>query len=108
MCSLPLREPIYATGATPICACTHGCVPPQAGLYNKWMEDMLSLARQEGRLKQRQLLQQEGTAPPAAPGDGGSQALTLKHLQGPMFLIAGGWLLSFLVFASEGVARLSW
>ncbi|XP_037781894.1 uncharacterized protein LOC119578371 [Penaeus monodon] len=82
----------------------------EAGLYEKWSEDMLERARVEARRRQKRKLQElrldeedvevEESARKTKP-------LTVVHLQGPLILLLLGLLLGGTVFALEAfVARL--
>ncbi|XP_047473672.1 ionotropic receptor 21a-like isoform X2 [Penaeus chinensis] len=77
----------------------------EAGLYEKWSEDMLIQARRESRerLKEQAMERQQN-------GEGGDaedepnakiKALTIVHMQGPLMLLAFGLLLASLGFAAE-------
>ncbi|XP_047482777.1 glutamate receptor ionotropic, delta-1-like [Penaeus chinensis] len=80
-----------------------------AGLIEKWTEDVLKGAHKKNTAKQRQ-----GTATDEMESDDdredsssrGIMALTLTHLQGPIFLLLLGLLVSSLVFCVEVLA--SW
>ncbi|ROT67556.1 Variant Ionotropic Glutamate Receptor [Penaeus vannamei] len=89
-----------------------------AGLIEKWTEDILKEARQESTAKQRRNANRkkevQGTASDETDSDDDSEdsssqgimALTLTHLQGPIFLLLLGLLVSSLVFCVEILA--SW
>ncbi|XP_076045749.1 ionotropic receptor 93a-like [Oratosquilla oratoria] len=74
----------------------------EAGLYEKWSKDMLAEARRQGRrLASRN---REGTQGSSKTG---GVALTLTHMQGPLFLLLLGWALVFIVFFIElGISRI--
>ncbi|KAK7083239.1 hypothetical protein SK128_001425 [Halocaridina rubra] len=79
----------------------------EGGLYEKWTDDMMDLARQYS-VKRKKLFQEtrskendveEGTA---SEGQG-IQALTLTHLQGPLILLVLGTALAAVTFLIEFV-----
>ncbi|XP_069982931.1 ionotropic receptor 21a-like [Penaeus vannamei] len=80
----------------------------EAGLYEKWSEDMLIQARKESRerlKKQAKDLQQDGEGGDAEEESNAKiKALTIVHMQGPLMLLVFGLLLAFLGFAAELVA----
>ncbi|XP_069157677.1 ionotropic receptor 21a-like [Procambarus clarkii] len=80
----------------------------EAGLYNKWMGDILTQTRHEAQRKLRQEVQSGATQEATPEGSGGSnQPLTLVHLQGPIFLLLVGLLIACLAFVVEaGLSRL--
>ncbi|XP_063584656.1 glutamate receptor-like [Penaeus indicus] len=84
----------------------------EAGLYEKWSEDMLERARVEARRRQKRKLQElrldeedvEGEVEESARK---TKPLTVVHLQGPLIILLLGLLLGGTVFALEVfVARL--
>ncbi|XP_042876367.1 glutamate receptor ionotropic, delta-1-like [Penaeus japonicus] len=89
-----------------------------AGLIEKWTEDVLKEARQENTAKQRRNVNLKSEVKGTASDDSNSEdlgedsnsrgimALTLTHLQGPIFLLLLGLLVSSLVFCVEVLA--SW
>ncbi|XP_042873752.1 ionotropic receptor 93a-like [Penaeus japonicus] len=86
----------------------------EAGLYEKWSEDLMEEARKEGRERQKRILQenrkQEGEADiEKAPEPSGNspKALTIVHLQGPLMLAALGLGVASVTFLGE-VAAARW
>ncbi|ROT79300.1 Variant Ionotropic Glutamate Receptor [Penaeus vannamei] len=78
----------------------------EAGLYEKWSEDMLNQARREGRQRERNLkkLQETGKDNVETEGsDDSIKALTIVHMQGPLMLLLLGLILALMVFVVEGV-----
>ncbi|XP_069982151.1 uncharacterized protein [Penaeus vannamei] len=76
----------------------------EAGLYEKWENDMLEMARRESRERQRRQQKEQPQDEEEADGsDGGIQALTLVHMQGPLMLLLLGLLLGALAFLLEMV-----
>ncbi|XP_047483147.1 uncharacterized protein LOC125035052 [Penaeus chinensis] len=84
----------------------------QAGLYEKWSEDMLERARVEARRRQKRKLQElrldeEDVGVEVEESARKTKPLTVVHLQGPLILLLLGLLLGGTVFALEVlVARL--
>lgn len=87
-------------------------------MIEKWTEDVLKEARQENTAKQRRNVNLKSEVKGTASDDSnaedlgedsnsrGIMALTLTHLQGPIFLLLLGLLVSSLVFCVEVLA--SW
>ncbi|XP_037782482.1 ionotropic receptor 93a-like [Penaeus monodon] len=77
----------------------------EAGLYGKWESDMLEMARRESRQRQRRQQRErpQDEEEEAEGSDGGIQALTLVHMQGPLMLLLLGLLLGALAFLLEVV-----
>ncbi|XP_071526986.1 uncharacterized protein [Panulirus ornatus] len=79
----------------------------EAGLYEKWTEDMLELARKDSRARQRKQLEQqhvegkqeEGTA--SSSSSSSIHALTLTQMQGPLILLLLGLLTAGITFSIE-------
>ncbi|XP_037800843.1 uncharacterized protein LOC119595769 [Penaeus monodon] len=69
----------------------------EGGLYEKWSADMVSRAREESRQKQ----QLKTDAVESEEADGGTRALTLTHMQGPLLLTLLGLALAGVTFALE-------
>ncbi|XP_069951456.1 ionotropic receptor 21a-like [Cherax quadricarinatus] len=73
-----------------------------AGLYQKWINDMILRAKEDSRRRQREEQETGPTdAAQSAPVTRGNQALTLVHMQGPLMMIALGLSSSMLVFITE-------
>nr|XP_053641793.1 uncharacterized protein LOC128695317 [Cherax quadricarinatus] len=73
-----------------------------AGLYQKWINDMILRAKDDSRRRQREEQETCHTdAAQSAPETRGNQALTLLHMQGPLMMIALGLFSSMLVFITE-------
>ncbi|ROT75896.1 Variant Ionotropic Glutamate Receptor [Penaeus vannamei] len=78
----------------------------EAGLYEKWSEDMLRQAREEGRQKEKERMEKqkldgEQVEDEEANKSDKAKALNIVHMQGPLMLLLLGLLLGLLVFASE-------
>ncbi|KAK7076227.1 hypothetical protein SK128_028322 [Halocaridina rubra] len=82
----------------------------EAGLYNKWMKDMLDQARNEGRQKRRalqeKLKEEEDSGGIQMNDDSNSgrnvaRPLTIIHLQGPLLLIIIGLGSAGVIFLFE-------
>ncbi|XP_042233811.1 glutamate receptor 2-like [Homarus americanus] len=79
----------------------------ESGLYEKWMEDMLSKARQDSRGRKREYQKKQGQEVVAVQeGDKRNQALTLVHMQGPFILLLLGLSLSCSIILTEFVITL--
>ncbi|XP_071527501.1 ionotropic receptor 93a-like [Panulirus ornatus] len=80
----------------------------EAGLYEKWSDDMLTQTRRESQRRQREYLaqqqqqQQQGTGGGTQSGNS-MTALTLTHMQGPLMLLLLGLALAGLTFLAEMV-----
>ena len=76
----------------------------KAGLYEKWSRDLMSAARQESR---RKILEEmkRSVAADLASKDSGLEALSLNHLQGPLYIFILGCIAGFLVFIGELVVH---
>ncbi|XP_037782039.1 uncharacterized protein LOC119578542 [Penaeus monodon] len=73
----------------------------EAGLYEKWSEDMLIQARKESRERlKEQTKDGEGGDAEEEP-NAKIKALTIVHMQGPLMLLVLGLVLAFLGFAAE-------
>nr|XP_045612753.1 glutamate receptor-like [Procambarus clarkii] len=70
----------------------------EAGLYEKWVKDVLEKAKQESRGR---LMELQETASLSAKNTDSNQALTLRHMQGPFLLLVLGLATSFIVLVSE-------
>ncbi|XP_069191343.1 ionotropic receptor 21a isoform X1 [Procambarus clarkii] len=74
----------------------------EAGLYDKWSDDMLAQARQESRRREHLVQQQKQKAAGQEPRSGSSlRALTTTHLQGAFMLLLLGLALAGLCFVLE-------
>ncbi|XP_069169716.1 ionotropic receptor 93a-like [Procambarus clarkii] len=74
----------------------------EAGLYEKWVKDVLEKAKQESR--RRVLESQESAEERASLSEtdtNSNQALTLRHMQGPFLLLVLGLVFSLIVLVSE-------
>ncbi|ROT79299.1 Variant Ionotropic Glutamate Receptor [Penaeus vannamei] len=82
----------------------------EAGLYEKWSEDMLRRARAEARRRQKRKLQElrlDEEDVEAEESTRKTKPLTVVHLQGPLILLLLGLLLGGAVFVLEAfVSRL--
>ncbi|XP_071533875.1 uncharacterized protein [Panulirus ornatus] len=78
-----------------------------AGLIGKWTKDILKTSRKESLAKQRMRMDQGGfrSAEVVQTGGGGGggviTALTIIHMQGPLFLLVIGQLLSTAAMVLE-------
>ncbi|XP_071533862.1 ionotropic receptor 21a-like [Panulirus ornatus] len=78
----------------------------EAGLYEKWIGDMLYQARQEGRRRQLEYQQQQYREAVGDADYGGKlKALSLRHIQGPFILLFLGLCLSCITSATESVVQ---
>ncbi|XP_069156905.1 ionotropic receptor 21a isoform X2 [Procambarus clarkii] len=78
----------------------------EAGLYEKWSKDIMLWARKKNSVEQQE---NKGQSEAAVPSNTFSQALTLSHLQGPLFLLLLGLGLAVLAFVVEfSIACCSW
>lgn len=83
----------------------------QAGLYNKWMDDLLDDVRRYGRKKRLEEVVEMGVVDDTAisnedEGAGGwTKPLTLVHLQGPLFLLLLGLGKSLYIFCVEYISQ---
>lgn len=71
----------------------------QAGLYDRWKDNIMDESRRKSRIRQRKRQQEED-------GDGQesnkkNKALTIVHMQGPLVLHLLGLLLAGLSFIAE-------
>ncbi|KAK7080315.1 hypothetical protein SK128_025429 [Halocaridina rubra] len=76
----------------------------EAGLYENWSSDITERSRRESMRRKQEVLKQTGKSSQTtlSEGEKASQiALTLKHMQGPLFLLIGGWILASLSFIVE-------
>ncbi|ROT79296.1 Variant Ionotropic Glutamate Receptor [Penaeus vannamei] len=81
----------------------------EAGLYEKWSEDMLSDARRDARRKQLEQLEQlnrrsETAAEETEATEGNAKALSVTHMQGPLLLLLLGLMAAGLAFLAEVLA----
>ncbi|XP_037782034.1 glutamate receptor ionotropic, delta-1-like [Penaeus monodon] len=78
----------------------------QAGLYEKWSEDMLSDVRRDARRRQLERLKwrNETTAEQTTGAEGNAEALTFTHMQGPFLLLLLGLMAAGLAFLAEVLA----
>ncbi|XP_070000377.1 ionotropic receptor 21a isoform X1 [Penaeus vannamei] len=70
----------------------------ESGLYNKWIEDLIEIARRESSKKQEQQKKKEQGREHL---DSGPRPLTVKHMQGPLMLLGFGLGAALLVFLAE-------
>ncbi|XP_037782033.1 glutamate receptor ionotropic, delta-1-like [Penaeus monodon] len=75
----------------------------EAGLYEKWSEDMLSDVRRDARRRQLERLKwrNETTAEQTTGAEGNAEALTFTHMQGPFLLLLLGLMAAGLAFLAE-------
>ncbi|XP_069951455.1 ionotropic receptor 93a-like [Cherax quadricarinatus] len=79
----------------------------EAGLYEKWINDMILIAKDDSRRRQRKELETRlVVAAQSAPDTSGNQALTLLHMQGPLMIVAMGLSSSMIVFITELLLQL--
>ncbi|ROT85937.1 Variant Ionotropic Glutamate Receptor [Penaeus vannamei] len=75
----------------------------ESGLYNKWIEDLIEIARRESSKKQEQQKKKEQGREHL---DSGPKPLTVKHMQGPLMLLGFGLGAALLVFLAEFIKSL--
>ncbi|XP_053641790.2 ionotropic receptor 93a-like [Cherax quadricarinatus] len=74
----------------------------EAGLYEKWINDIILKAQDDSRKRQREEQEKEHEmAAQSTPETSENQALTLRHMQGPLMIVALGLSLSMIVFMTE-------
>ncbi|XP_071542917.1 uncharacterized protein [Panulirus ornatus] len=78
----------------------------EAGLYEKWSDDLLNQARLESSRAKREFLEQqkelgETVEEVEDDSEGHIRAINLIHIQGPLLLLLLGLLLSSLAFSME-------
>ncbi|XP_069951454.1 ionotropic receptor 93a-like [Cherax quadricarinatus] len=79
----------------------------EAGLYEKWINDMILKAQDDSRKRQRKEQEKEHEmAAQSTPETSENQALTLRHMQGPLMIVALGLSLSMIVFMTELMLKL--
>ncbi|XP_050689280.1 uncharacterized protein LOC126981779 isoform X2 [Eriocheir sinensis] len=75
----------------------------EAGMYEKWSEDMLGDTRRKARARQRSGRTDEEEQNDGGEGGGSVRALTMVHLQGPILLLLLCLAAATLAFAAEYV-----
>ncbi|XP_069951453.1 ionotropic receptor 21a-like [Cherax quadricarinatus] len=79
----------------------------EAGLYEKWIKDMILRAKAESRRRQhKEQVTGLVVAAQSEPDTSGNQALTLLHMQGPLMIVAMGLSSSIIVFIAELLLKL--
>ena len=75
----------------------------QAGLYNKWVTDLLTETKLRSQRRQRQHLAagHNDQAPQPEMINKGTPILTISHTQGAFILLMLGFLFAILVFTKE-------
>ena len=76
----------------------------QAGLIERWTVDVLERAQFNSQRRQNNVTKKNNSSPDkedTAGGQKANMALTLIHMQGPLFLYIVGACLSLCVFLSE-------
>ncbi|XP_053641789.2 ionotropic receptor 21a-like [Cherax quadricarinatus] len=79
----------------------------EAGLYEKWINDMIVKAKEDSRRRQRKQLETGlMVITQSSPGTRENKPLTLLHMQGPIMLVALGLSSSMIVFVTELLLKL--
>ncbi|XP_063845577.1 ionotropic receptor 93a-like isoform X2 [Scylla paramamosain] len=77
----------------------------EAGLYEKWSRDVMAEARKRGKRKPEEKEEEREKKEEKSAGDSPFKALSVNHLQGPLFLLLMGLLLASLLFFVEVLTR---
>ncbi|XP_071535583.1 ionotropic receptor 21a-like [Panulirus ornatus] len=70
----------------------------EAGLYDKWAEDLLKETRRESRVKRKE---ERGKDDTSSTTINPTRALTIVHMQGPLMLLLLGLLIAIITLISE-------